>query len=78
MLYVRERLDYSACGWEVTFPVEIFLVNLRQIPLGCFVKKKFLIKPSQREIVGTVSHYRNLGWKKFRLNGCWTNRLQRG
>jgi hypothetical protein len=34
MLYVRERLDYnySACGWEAMFPVEIFLINLRQIP----------------------------------------------
>jgi hypothetical protein len=32
MLYVRERLDYSACGWEAMFPVEILLRNLRQIP----------------------------------------------
>jgi hypothetical protein len=61
MLYVRERLDYSACGWEVTFPMEIFLINLRQIPLGCFIRKKFLIKPSQRGLAGTVSHYRDLG-----------------
>jgi putative ABC transport system substrate-binding protein len=33
-------------------------------------RKKFLIKPSQRGLGGKVSHYRNLGGKKFRLNGC--------
>ena len=29
-LYVRERPDYSACVWEVTFLVGIFLINFRQ------------------------------------------------
>jgi hypothetical protein len=70
MLYVRERLDYSACGGEVTFPVEIFLLNFRQLPLGGDIRKKFLIKPSTGGLAGTVSHYRHLGGKKFWLNGC--------
>jgi hypothetical protein len=78
MLYVRERLDYSACGWGVTFPLEIFLINLRQIPVGCFIRKKFLIKPSQWGLAGKVSHYRHLEEKKFRLHRCWTNRTGRG
>jgi hypothetical protein len=34
------------------------------------ITEKFLIKPSQRGLVGKVSHYRDLGEKKFRLNGC--------
>jgi hypothetical protein len=32
-LYVRERPDYSACVWEVTFLVEIFLIKLSQVAL---------------------------------------------
>jgi hypothetical protein len=36
-----------------------------------FIRKKFLIQPSQGGLAGKVSHYRNLGEKKFRLNRCW-------
>lgn len=43
-LYVRERLDYSACVWEVTFLAGIFLINLRQTPLMVFYQEKIPYK----------------------------------
>ncbi len=39
-LYVRERLDYSACVWEITFLVGIFLINLRQTLWMVFYQEK--------------------------------------
>ena len=39
-LYVRERLDYSACVWEVMFLAGIFLINLRQTPRMVFYQEK--------------------------------------
>ena len=74
--FTCERRAESACGWDVTFPVEIFLINLRQIPLGCFIRKKVLIKPRQGGLAGKVSPYRDLGGKKFRLNGCWATNIK--
>jgi len=44
--------------------------------LAMKLAKKFLIKPSQGGLAGKVSHYRNLGWKKFRLNHCCTKPLR--
>jgi hypothetical protein len=38
-------------------------------------RKKFLIKPSQRGLVGKVSDYRDLGGKKFRLNRCSASKV---
>jgi hypothetical protein len=34
------------------------------------IRNLFMIKPPQRRLAGTVSHYRHLGRKKVRLNAC--------
>ena len=39
-LYVRERLDYSAVVWEVTFLAGMFLINLRQTPRMVLYQEK--------------------------------------
>jgi len=56
-LYVRERLDYSACGWEVTFSTEISPIHLRQIPRVEFYQEEIPHKTLSGEI-GTKSPQR--------------------
>jgi hypothetical protein len=76
ILYVGERLSYSACVREGKLPAGNFLINLRQSPLRGFIRKKVLIKPPQERLVGKISLYRDLERKKFRLNHCCTKPLR--
>ena len=41
-LYVRERLDYSACVWEMSFLAGFFLINSQQTPWVVFYQEKIL------------------------------------
>jgi hypothetical protein len=51
-------------------PVGHCLINLYGSPVEGFIRNFFLINPFQRRLSGKVSDYRDLGGKKFRLNGC--------
>ena len=43
-LYVRERLDYSACVWEMSFLAGFFLIHPQQTPWVVFYQEKILYK----------------------------------